>query len=59
MFLASKCFKLSVSESLAIRWHMGFCRVADSDMNELQLANETHPLVHLLQFADQLAIVQY
>ena len=59
MFLASKCFKLTVQESIAIRWHMGFCRVADADMDELQMSNEMYPLVHLLQFADQLAIVNY
>ena len=59
MFLASKCIKLSQVEALAIRWHMGWCRVADSDMNELQMANETFPLVHLLQFADQLSICNY
>lgn len=59
MFLASKCIKLSQVEALAIRWHMGWCRVADADMNELQMANETFPLVHLLQFADQLSICNY
>jgi len=59
MFLAQKFFKLSIGEALAIRWHMGFCRVADSDMNELQQANETYPIVHLLQFADQLSITNY
>lgn len=59
MFLAQKFFHLSLDELLAIRWHMGFCRVADSDMNELQQSNENHPLVHLIQFADQLSIVNY
>lgn len=59
MFLAQKFFRLSLEEALAIRWHMGFCRVADSDMNELQQANEKYPLVHMLQFADQLSIVRY
>ena len=59
MFLAQKFFRLSLSEAVAIRWHMGFCRVADSDMDELQQANETYPLVHMLQFADQLSIVEY
>lgn len=59
MFLASKCIKLSQIEALAIRWHMGWCRVADADMNELQTANENFPLVHLLQFADQLSICNY
>lgn len=59
MFLANKCFRLSVEEALAIRWHMAAWRVVDSEMNELQMANEKYPLVHLIQFADQLAIVSY
>ncbi len=59
MFLAQRFFRLSTEEALAIRWHMGFCRVADSDMNELQQSNEKYPLVHLLQFADQLSITSY
>ena len=59
MFLAGRCFKLSTEEALAIRWHMGAWRVVDSEMDELQAANEKFPLVHLLQFADQLSIVSY
>lgn len=59
MYLASKFFHLSVEEALAVRWHMGWTRVVDSEMNELQHSNEKYPLVHLLQFADQLAIVSY
>lgn len=59
MFLAQQYFKLSVEEALAVRWHMGWTRVVESEMNELQHANETYPLVHLLQFADQLSIVNY
>lgn len=59
MFLAQKFFRISTEEALAIRWHMGWTRVVDSEMNELQHANEMYPLVHLLQFADQLAIVNY
>lgn len=59
MFLAQKFFRLSLDEAIAIRWHMGYCRVVDSEMNELQQANETYPLVHMLQFADQLSITQY
>ena len=59
MFLASKCFRLSTDEALAIRWHMGAWRVAESEYNEFQLANETVPHVHLIQFADQLSIVKY
>lgn len=59
MFLASKCFKLSTDEALAIRWHMGAWRVAESEYNEFQMANESVPHVHLIQFADQLSIVKY
>ena len=59
MYLAGKWFNLSEAEALAIRWHMGSWRVVDSEFNELQYANENYPLVHMLQFADQLAIVKY
>ena len=59
MFLAQRFFRLSIDQCLAIRWHMGFCRVADSEMNELQQSNELYPIVHLLQFADQLSITKY
>lgn len=59
MFLIQRFVNLSVEEALAIRWHMGAWRVVDSEMNELQQSNETYPLVHLLQFADQLSIVSY
>lgn len=59
MFLASKLFKLSVHEALALRWHMGEYNVASNEQNELHLANETTPLVFLIQFADRLAITKY
>lgn len=59
MFIVGKFFKLGVDEALALRWHMNRWNVADNEMNELQLANETYPLVHLLQFADQLSITKY
>ena len=59
MFLAGKWFQLTAEEALAIRWHMGAWRVVDSECNELQAANEKYPLVHMLQFADQLSITQY
>lgn len=59
MFLAQRFFNLSVPVALAIRWHMAAWRVVDSEMNELQQANETTPLVHLIQFADQLSITKY
>ena len=59
MLIAPRFFGLTTDEALAIRWHMSYCRVCESEINELQLANEVYPLVHMLQFADQLAIVQY
>ena len=59
MFLAERFFKLSVEEAAAIRWHMGEYNVADNEMNDLHQANETYPMVQLLQFADRLSIVKY
>lgn len=59
LILAQKFFKLSTEEALAIRWHMGEYNVADNEMNDLHQANETYPLVQLIQFADRLSIVKY
>lgn len=59
MFIASQYFKLSTEEALAIRWHMGVWNVSQPEQDELQYANENYPLVHLLQFADQLSITSY
>ena len=59
MFLASRFFKLTTDEALAIRWHMGRFNVAENEINDMQRANETYPLVLLIQFADSLAITSY
>lgn len=59
MYIAAKFFRLTPEECLAIRWHMGAWRVVNSEMDELQMANETCPIVHLIQFADQLSITKY
>ncbi len=59
MYIASRFFKLSVPEALAIRWHMGEYNVADNEMNDLHAANEAYPLVQLIQFADRLSITEY
>lgn len=59
MYLVGKCFRLTQEEAAALRWHMGWCRVVNDEMNELQACNERYPLVHLLQFADQLSLVKY
>lgn len=59
LWLAHRLFKISTSEALAIRWHMGEYNVASNEMDELHRANETEPLVQMLQFADRLSITQY
>ena len=59
MFLGERFFKIKMEECLAIRWHMGRWYCSDSELTDLQTACETYPLVHMLQFADQLAITNY
>ena len=59
MFLAGKFFKLTPQEALAIRWHMSNYNVADSEGFELEEANEKVNLVHMIQFADQIACTKY
>lgn len=59
LYMVMKFFNVSMEVALAIRWHMGRWNVVDAEINELQQANRNHPLVHLIQFADQLSIVNY
>lgn len=59
MFMISQYVHLSLDEALAIRWHMGTWNVCESEFNDLQDSNEKFPLVHMIQFADQLAITSY
>ena len=59
MYMAMKMFKLTEEEALGIRWHMGKWNVSENEVNEFQQANEHYPMVHLIQFADQLAITEY
>lgn len=59
MYILMKWVKVRLEESLAVRWHMGHWYVSDNDINDLQQCNENYPLVHMLQFADQLAITNY
>ena len=59
LFLVSRFINVTAEEALAIRWHMGRWHCSDLEVSELQKANETCPLVYLLQFADQLACVKY
>lgn len=58
-YLASRCFRLDMPEYAAVKWHMGEWYCHQSEYNDLQKANETYPLVLLLQFADRLAITNY
>lgn len=59
MFMANRFLRLSYDEALAIRWHMGRWNVCESEIVELRQANLNYPLVLLVQFADQLSIVNY
>lgn len=59
MFLASRFVSLDADEALALRWHMGRWNCCEIELSELQKANESCPLVYLIQFADQLACVKY
>lgn len=59
MLLADRFFGLTMPELLAIRWHMSSWRVVDGEIAELEQANIHYPIVHLLQFADQLSITKY
>ena len=58
-YLASTFYKLTMEEYSSIRWHMSVWYCHESEHNDLQEANEKFPLVHMLQFADQLSIVGY
>lgn len=59
MFIVSKFFKLSAEQALAIRWHMSRWNCAEKELVDLCKAEETYPMIHLLQFADQLAAATY
>ena len=59
MYLASRFISLTPEMACALRWHMGAWQINSSICNELQQANETYPMVLLLQFADQLSITKY
>jgi hypothetical protein len=50
---------LTQEEMAAIRWHMYTYDVSSYDIRDLNTCNDNVPLVHLIQFADQLAIVNY
>lgn len=50
---------LTEDEIMAIRWHMYTYDVTSYDLRPLNDCGSAIPLVHLIQFADQLAIVDY
>lgn len=56
----ARCFfKFTQEEKLAITHHMGHWYCHPSEESCLQTSNERYPLVHMLQFADQLSITSY
>lgn len=59
LFCNTSYSALSEDEMMAIRWHMYTYDVTAYDLRPLNNCNEAIPLVHLLQFADQLAITNY
>lgn len=59
LYLASRVMRLTPEQALAIRWHQSHWNVCKVEENELQKANESFPMVHLIQFADQLAITNF
>ena len=59
MYMALRFFNLTVEEALAIRWHMGEYHICQDERGELHAANETYPMVQLIQFADRLACTTF
>ena len=59
MYMAMRFFDLTVEEALAIRWHMGEYHICNDERSELHAANESYPLVQLLQFADRMACSKF
>lgn len=57
MYMASKLFKLTTEQALAIRWHMDTYNVCENETHDLMDSKEKFPMVRLIQMADQLAIV--
>ena len=56
----ARCFfKFTQEEKIAITHHMGHWYCHPSEEGCLQASNERYPLVHMLQFADQLSITSY
>ena len=57
MFIASKLFKLTTEQAIAIRWHMNEYNVCDAERQDLMDANEKYRMVTMLQTADRLSII--
>ena len=55
----NKYTSLTFEEMAAIRWHMNNWDATTYDYEDLRRCNAKVPLVHMLQFADQLAITEY
>lgn len=55
----SKYTALTFEEMAAIRWHMNNWDASAYDTEDLRRCNEKIPMVHMVQFADQLAITSY
>lgn len=58
-FCNTRATILDDAEMAAIRWHMYTYDVTSYDIGDLNTCGELVPLVHMLQFADQLAITEY
>ena len=59
VFLCQRHFRLTLEEVCAIKWHMGKWATHDYDDNDMRAAETTYPVVHMLQFADNLSTASY
>ena len=59
LYMAQRFFHMPMELATAVRWHMGEYHLANEERSELHTANEYHPLVLLIQFADRLACTKY
>lgn len=59
LYYLMKFVPVTDAEALAIRWHMSHWYASSVIEDDLQTADENYPLVHMLQFADQLSITEY
>jgi hypothetical protein len=59
LYLAQTYFRLTLDEALSIRHHMGRWHASKAEEGDLSESNSRHPLVLMLQFADQASVAQY